>query len=63
MLYPPELLSPAGDLNTLKYAVLFGADAVYCALPKFGMRAAPVNFTAGELAEGCVFALAAKRSI
>ena len=30
MLAQPELLSPAGSLETLKYAVLFGADAVYC---------------------------------
>ena len=29
MLAQPELLSPAGSLETLKYAVLFGADAVY----------------------------------
>ena len=56
MLSQPELLSPAGNLETLKYAVLFGADAVYCALPEFGMRAAPVNFTPEELAEGCIFA-------
>ncbi len=63
MLYPPELLSPAGDLTTLKYAVLFGADAVYCALPKFGMRAAPVNLTPEELAEGCVFAHARGKKV
>lgn len=63
MLFPPELLSPAGDLTTLKYAVLFGADAVYCALPKFGMRAAPVNFTPEELAEGCVFAHARGKKV
>ena len=56
MLSQPELLSPAGNLETLKYAVLYGADAVYCALPEFGMRAAPVNFTPGELREGCIFA-------
>lgn len=56
MLSQPELLAPAGSLETLKYAVLYGADAVYCALPEFGMRAAPVNLTTEELREGCVFA-------
>ena len=38
MLSCPELLSPAGSLEALKYAVMYGADAVYCALPRFGMR-------------------------
>lgn len=43
---------------------MYGADAVYCALPEFGMRAAPVNLTVGELHEGCIFAHArGKRSI
>lgn len=56
MLAQPELLAPAGSLETLKYAVLYGADAVYCALPEFGMRAAPVNLTTDELREGCIFA-------
>ena len=63
MLQQPELLSPAGSLETLKYAVLYGADAVYCALPEFGMRAAPPNFTAGELQEGCIFAHARGRRV
>ena len=49
MLQRPELMAPAGSLETLKYAVLYGADAVYCALPEFGMRAAPVNLTVDEL--------------
>ena len=56
MLSCPELLSPAGSLEALKYAVMYGADAVYCALPRFGMRAAPVNLTIGELHDGCIFA-------
>ena len=63
MLQQPELLSPAGSLETLKYAVLYGADAVYCALPEFGMRAAPPNLTAGELQEGCIFAHARGRRV
>lgn len=63
MLSQPELLSPAGSLETLKYAVLYGADAVYCALPQFGMRAAPPNLTIAELREGCIFAHARGRRV
>ena len=63
MLQQPELLAPAGSLETLKYAVLYGADAVYCALPEFGMRAAPVNLTVGELHEGCIFAHARGKKV
>ena len=63
MLSQPELLSPAGNLETLKYAALYGADAIYCALKEFGMRAAPANFTPGELAEGCIFAHARGKKV
>ena len=35
----PELLSPAGNFEKLKAAILYGADAVYCAGQMFGMRA------------------------
>lgn len=63
MLQQPELLAPAGSLETLKYAVLYGADAVYCALPEFGMRAAPVNLTTAELTEGCIFAHARGKKV
>ena len=63
MLQQPELLAPAGSLETLKYAVLYGADAVYCALPEFGMRAAPVNLTVDELREGCIFAHARGKKV
>ena len=35
----PELLSPAGDMERLRMAVLYGADAVYLAGTSFGMRA------------------------
>ena len=49
MLPVPELLSPAGDLEKLQYAFRFGADAVYCALPEFGMRSAPANFTPEQI--------------
>ena len=42
MLQIPELLAPAGDLERLRYAINYGADAVYCSLPEFGMRSAPL---------------------
>ena len=35
MLQIPELLAPAGDLERLRYAINYGADAVYCGLPEF----------------------------
>lgn len=46
-----ELLSPSGDMERLKLAVKFGADAVYCAGEQFGMRTNPSNFNADELKE------------
>ena len=45
----PELLAPAGDMERLKMAVLYGADAVYLAGTDFGMRAFAGNFTPDEL--------------
>ena len=36
----PEVLAPAGDFQKMKYAIAYGADAVYMAGPSFGMRAA-----------------------
>ena len=47
----PEVLSPAGDMERLDAALTFGADAVYLAGEKFGMRAASANFTQDEMAE------------
>ena len=52
----PELLAPAGDMEALRCAVQFGADAVYLAGTKFGMRSAPRNFTMDELREAVAFA-------
>lgn len=52
----PELLSPAGSLEKLKVAVKYGADAVYLAGQKFGLRSAADNFTPEELEEGAQFA-------
>ncbi|MDM8202336.1 peptidase U32 [Gemmiger sp. An87] len=63
MLPIPELLAPAGDLERLQYAIRYGADAVYCGLTEFGMRAAPGNFTTEQLAEGAAFAHARGKKI
>jgi len=46
-----ELLSPAGDLETLKYAINNGADAIYIGGKKFGARAFATNFTEEEIKE------------
>ena len=48
---PPELLAPAGDMERLRMAVAYGADAVYLAGPDFGMRSFAGNFTREELAQ------------
>lgn len=47
-----ELLSPSGDIERLKCAVLYGADAVYLAGTMFGMRAGANNFTHEQLIRG-----------
>ena len=54
-----ELLSPAGDIERLKCALMYGADAVYLAGTSFGMRAGASNFTHEELARGVKLAHAA----
>ncbi len=55
MIKTPELLSPAGNPEKLRFAINYGADAVYCALKEFGMRAAADNFTLEELDEALDF--------
>ncbi|MBQ7173143.1 MAG: U32 family peptidase [Clostridia bacterium] len=50
-----ELLSPAGNFEKLKAALLYGADAVYCAGQAFGMRSAAENFTVEELYEAVAY--------
>lgn len=52
----PELLAPAGSPEKLKIALAYGADAVYCAGPAFGLRAASKNFSEEELMEGIAYA-------
>ena len=52
----PELLAPAGDMERLKMAVLYGADAVYLAGTDFGMRAFAGNFAPDELRNAVEYA-------
>lgn len=51
-----ELLAPAGDLEKLKYAIIYGADAVYIGGQVFGLRAAAKNFSFEDMKEGITFA-------
>lgn len=51
-----ELLAPAGDLEKLRYAVLYGADAVYIGGEFFGLRSAAKNFSGDEMRKGIEFA-------
>ncbi len=51
-----ELLVPAGSLEVLKIAVIYGADAVYIGGDAFGLRAKAKNFSMEEMEEGIIFA-------
>ena len=51
-----ELLAPAGNLEKLKTAVRFGADAIYCGGGSFSLRAPDTSFTLEDLAEGITYA-------
>ena len=51
----PELLAPAGDLEKLKIAVLYGADAVFVGSKEFSLRSRASNFTIEDLYEGAKF--------
>ena len=52
----PELLIPAGSLEVLKIAVVFGADAVYIGGEAFGLRAKARNFSRKDMEDGIAFA-------
>ncbi len=58
-----ELLAPAGTYQKLRYAIRYGADAVYLAGKQFGLRAQSKNFTENELREAVTFCHANKRKI
>jgi len=51
-----ELLSPAGDLEKLKFALMYGADAVYIGGQDYSLRANAKNFTKEEIKEAVLFA-------
>ncbi len=51
-----ELLAPAGDLEKLKIAVMYGADAVFIGGNKFSLRSRASNFTIEDIKEACLFA-------
>ena len=52
----PEILAPAGSLEKLKVAVLYGADAVYLGGQAFNLRESATNFSLEEMKEGIEFA-------
>ncbi|MCL0041920.1 U32 family peptidase [Peptococcaceae bacterium] len=52
----PELLAPAGDIEKLKTAIIYGADAVYLGGQEFSLRAGAKNFDISAIAEGVEFA-------
>ncbi len=52
----PELLSPAGNLEKLKYAFAYGADAVYAGVPRFSLRTRENDFREESLFEGIQYA-------
>ena len=59
----PEILSPAGNPEKFRFAIDYGADAVYCALERFGMRRAADNFTKETLASAIDYAHARGRKV
>jgi len=52
----PELIAPAGNLEKMKTAFVFGADAVYAGIPDFSMRARVNNFTISDLKKAAAYA-------
>lgn len=51
-----ELLAPAGDLEKLKIALMYGADAVFIGGQNFSLRARASNFTIDDIKQACEFA-------
>ena len=52
----PELLSPAGTINNMKYAFAYGADAVYAGQPRYSLRVRNNDFTLDNLGNGIEYA-------
>ena len=63
MIKKPELLAPAGNLEKMKMAILYGADAVYLGGKAFGLRAFGGNFSREELKEAVTFAHERNRKV
>ena len=59
----PELLAPAGNLEKLKIAIEYGADAVYIGGEEFSLRVAADNFTNDEIKQGVDFAKARGKKV
>ncbi|MDD3203846.1 MAG: U32 family peptidase, partial [Pygmaiobacter massiliensis] len=59
----PELLLPAGDMERLRFALSYGADAVYLGADRFGMRSSPKNFDLEQLAEAVQLTHAAGKKL
>lgn len=59
----PELLAPAGDLEKLKIAYMYGADAVFIGGKKFSLRARASNFDIPQIKEACDFAHAHNKKL
>ncbi|MBR5505827.1 MAG: U32 family peptidase, partial [Clostridia bacterium] len=58
-----ELLAPAGSLAKLKYAIEYGADAVYIGGEEFSLRVAAKNFSISEIKEGIEYAHARGKKV
>ena len=58
-----ELLAPAGSLEKLKYALHYGADAVYCGVPDFSLRARVNCFSEADLEKAVAYVHDAKKKI
>lgn len=59
MIKRPEILSPAGDMESLQACVTYGADAVYIGAQSFGMRASAKNFTWEQIKDAVIYCHAA----
>lgn len=59
----PELLAPAGDMEKLKWAIKYGADAVYFGGKDYGMRANSKNFSLTEIKEAVRYAHRFKKKV
>ena len=59
----PELLAPAGDIEKMKFAYHYGADAVYCGGQNYSLRANAKNFSLEELKEASIYAHSINKKI